>query len=301
MGRKTLRSSEIWELAGRQHGVVTRAQLVARGLNDDGIDHRCSTGRLYRVRRGIYLVGRQGLTRSGELMAAVLVCGDAAVLSHRAAGELYGILDERAEPIDVTIPAEARRHAPGVRIHHRDLSPHERAERDNIPLTAPPCTLVDLAKVLTTRELEAAVNRADKLDRVHPHALEAAVRKMPPRAGKPALLRLLNRDTFTLTDSELERRFMVIASAAGLPVPLTQQYVLGYRVDFFWPDIALVVETDGLRYHRTAAAQRRDRERDQTLTANGLTVLRFTHAQVRYDPPRVKSTLAKTARRLRPR
>jgi very-short-patch-repair endonuclease len=73
----------------------------------------------------------------------------------------------------------------------------------------------------------------------------------------------------------------------------------GFKVDFFWPELGLVVETDGLRYHRTPAAQARDRLRDQVHTAAGFTTLRFIHAQVRYEPRRVRDTLAAVARRLR--
>jgi very-short-patch-repair endonuclease len=67
--------------------------------------------------------------------------------------------------------------------------------------------------------------------------------------------------------------------------------VNGYRLDFLWPKARLVVETDGLRYHRTPAQQAKDRVRDQALVAAGFTVLRFTHAQVRYDPRHVVATL----------
>jgi very-short-patch-repair endonuclease len=243
----------------------------------------------------VYLVGGLAVTRAGELMAAVLACGDQAVLSHRSAAEHWALLAAKATTIDITIPAERRTRQRGIRTHGRDLLPHESTKHQNIPVTAPACTLVDLATVLTTRELEAAVNEADKLDLINPEALRLATREMPPRAGKPALATLLDRSTFTLTDSELERRFLPIARAAGLPKPLTRQYVCGFRVDFFWPDLGLVVETDGLRYHRTPSAQRRDRRRDQALTAAGLTPLRFTRAQVRYEPAHVKRVLARTA------
>jgi hypothetical protein len=112
------------------------------------------------------------------------------------------------------------------------------------------------------------------------------------------LRELLDRRTFTLTDSELERRFLPLARAAGLGPPLTGAFVSGFKVDFFWRELGLVVETDGLRYHRTPAQQAKDRLRDQTHIANGLTVLRFTHAQVRFEPERVRATLASVARRL---
>ena len=123
-------------------------------------------------------------------------------------------------------------------------------------------------------------------------------------AGVAALRRCLDRPTFVLTDSELERRFLPIAHAAGLPIPQTGRMVSGYKTDFFWPELGLVVETDGLRYHRTVAQQARDRRRDQAFAAAGLTALRFTYAQVRYEPAAVRSTLASvarhSARKLRP-
>jgi len=110
---------------------------------------------------------------------------------------------------------------------------------------------------------------------------------------------LLDRRTFRLTDSELERRFLPLVDAVRLARPLTRQRVNGFRVDFFWPDLRLVVETDGLRYHRTPAQQARDRLRDQAHLAAGFTPLRFTHAQVRFEPAHVRETLAAVVSRLR--
>jgi very-short-patch-repair endonuclease len=74
--------------------------------------------------------------------------------------------------------------------------------------------------------------------------------------------------------------------------------VSGFRVDFHWPELGLVVETDGLRYHRTPAQQAKDRLRDQAHAAAGLVSLRFTRAQVRFEPDYVQATLAAVARRL---
>ena len=110
---------------------------------------------------------------------------------------------------------------------------------------------------------------------------------------------LLSERTFRLTDSELERRFLGLVREAGLPMPLTRQRLNGFRVDFVWPDLGLVVETDGLRYHRTAAQQARDRQRDQAHPAAGLTPLRFTHAQVRFEAGYVRFTLVAVVCRLR--
>ncbi len=159
-------------------------------------------------------------------------------------------------------------------------------------------TLLDLATELSSNRLERAVNEADKRDLVDPEALRAALEHHAGEPGVPTLRTLLDRQTFRLSETELEVLFRPLAAEAGLPTPITKEMVNGYEVDFFWPDLGLVVETDGLRYHRTAAAQSRDAERDQTHTAAGLTPLRFSHYQVKYEPDRVRRVLARTAANL---
>src|SRR5207245_6286281 len=156
----------------------------------------------------------------------------------------------------------------------------------------------DLANGLDPSRLERAVNEADRLDLISPEALRLALDTYRGQPGVARLRELLDRRTFRLTDSELERLFLPLVTDAGLPTPLTRQHVNGFRVDFFWPDLGLVVETDGLRYHRTPAQQARDRLRDQAHLAAGFTPLRFTHAQVRFEAAYVRSTLLAVVRRL---
>lgn len=173
--------------------------------------------------------------------------------------------------------------------------------RDAIPVTRPERTLVDLAAEATSREVERAVNEADKRNLVDPESLRGALDAYRGEPGVKPLRALLDRHTFRLSDSALETLFRPIAAAAGLPPPHTKVRVNGFEVDFFWPDLGLLVETDGLVYHRTPSAQARDHLRDQTHTAAGLTPLRFSHYQVKYEAARVRNVLTKTARRLRSR
>lgn len=164
-----------------------------------------------------------------------------------------------------------------------------------IPVTAPIQTLIDMSLRLDRSGVERMINEADKYNLTHPPQLRRA---LDQRAGEPGVAHLrhiLDRRTFRLTKEELERRFLPLARRAGLPVPLTGQFVNEFEVDFYWPDLGLVVETDGLRYHRTPAEQARDRLRDQAHTAAGLTQLRFTHEQVRYEPEHVLAVLRRTA------
>lgn len=232
-------------------------------------------------------------------MAAVLSGGREAALSHASAAALWEIRSEPRGVIEVSAPAHVSRRRPGIRLHRRTLfSAADVTRRHGIPVTTPACTLVDLASRLSDRELEAAVNETDKRGLINPEALRRALDPMRGRPGVATLRKLLDRRTFTLTDSELERRFLPLAREAGLDPPQTGHWVNGFKVDFYWPELGLVVETDGLRYHRTAAEQARDRLRDQIHTAGGLTPLRFTHAQVVFEPDHVRSTLAVVGRRL---
>lgn len=165
-------------------------------------------------------------------------------------------------------------------------------------MTKPVRTAIDLATRLGPSRLERMINEADRLGLFSPEGLLAALDDYPGIRGVGPLRSILGERIFRLTDSELERRFLRIVEKARLPYPLTQQDVGGFRVDFFWPDLGLVVETDGLTYHRTPSQQARDRVRDQTHLAAGLTPLRFTHAQVRYESDHVAETLASLMSRL---
>ncbi|HEU5104842.1 MAG TPA: DUF559 domain-containing protein [Solirubrobacterales bacterium] len=232
-------------------------------------------------------------------MAAVLACGPEGVLSYSSAAALWRIGFEERDLIELSVASPYQRRRPGLRIFRRSsLWPEDQIARNGIPVTTPIQTLVDMTPRLDRRGVERMINEADKYDLVHPPELRAALDKRVGEPGVARLCHILDRRTFRLTKEELERRFLPLAAQAGLPVPLTGQWVNEFEVDFYWPDLGLVVETDGLRYHRTPAEQARDRLRDQAHTAAGLTQLRFTHEQVRYEPEYVRGILAQTASRL---
>jgi very-short-patch-repair endonuclease len=234
-------------------------------------------------------------------MAAVLACGAHAVLSHASAASLWAIRRPGGvRPIDISVPTGVFRSRTNIRLHRRNFeNPRDVTRRDGIPVTSPARTLIDLATVLDPCPLEAAVNESDKLGLIDPEALRAALEEHTGIDGVASLRRTLDRRTFRLTDSELERRFLRLIRRAGLPPARTRERVNGFRVDFFWPELGLVVETDGLRYHRTPAQQAKDRARDQAHIAAGLTPLRFTHAQIAHESKSVIQTLSATAERLR--
>ena len=291
-GRNYKRSRRAWDLAGRQHGIVARRQLLALGFNAREIEHRLVRRRLHLVMRGVYAVGWPGMTPRRRWMAAVLICGEGAALSHRSAAALWGIGDERNDLIDVSVRRRCELRRPGLRVRGRPTIAAEDIDSlDGIPVTAVARTLVDLASELHEHRVERAVNEADRLDLVDPEALRRELDRFAGEPGAPLLCRLLDKRTFRLSDSELETLFRAIAVTAGLPPPLTQQNLNGFRVDFHWPDLGLVVETDGLRYHRTPSTQARDTRRDRAHILAGMTPLRFTHYEVKHEPARVQAEL----------
>jgi very-short-patch-repair endonuclease len=187
-----------------------------------------------------------------------------------------------------------------VLVYRRpNLSAPDVVVKDGIPVTSMVRTMIDIAAKLDRGDLERAVNEADRLGLIDPEALLDALTLHPGKQGVGRLRELLSERTFRLTDSELERRFLDLVREAGLPMPLTQQHLNGFRVDFVWPDLKLVVETDGLRYHRTAGQQTKDRRRDQAHLAAGFTPLRFTHEQVRFQAGYVRFALVAVVCRLR--
>lgn len=294
------RSAQAWQLAARQHGIVTRKQLLALGYGPRSIEHRAARGRLFPVSLGVYAVGWPALNRKRRWMAAVLAGGGGAALSHRSAASLWEIGGEEDGRIDVSVRRRCELRRPGVQFHGRpSLRAEDIMRRDDIPVTSPVQTLVDLATELGSLDLERAVNDADKRGLIDPEALREELHRFSGEPGVRSLRHLLDKLFFRLSDSDLEIYFRRIVKAAKLPIPLSKQRVNGFEVDFFWPDLGLVVETDGLRYHRTPSAQTRDARRDRAHVMARMTPLRFTHYEVRYEPRRVAKELAHTITMLR--
>jgi hypothetical protein len=272
------------------------------GFSKAAIEHRLRKGRLHQASKGVYLVGWARLTRERRWMVAVLACGDGAMLSHRSAAALWGFGKERRGVIDVSIHRHCKVRRPGIHVRDRaGLRIRDVGTRLNIPVTQPVRTMLDIATELAPNLLERAINEADKCDVIDPDTLRRALEDHPGEPGIRLLRQVLDEHTFRLSDDELELLFRPIAAAAGLPTPLTKQTVNEFEVDFFWPDLGLVVETDGWRYHRTPSAQTRDALRFQTHTAAGLTPLRFSHYQVKYEPAHVRRVLTRSAANLRAR
>jgi very-short-patch-repair endonuclease len=279
----------IAEIAGRQHGVISREQLLALGLGKDAIQRRLRSGRLIRVHRSVYAVGHLNRSRATVWMAAVLAGGQGTVLSNRPAGAAWAICSS-AGRVEVTAPRQKR---PNRRIvfHQAVLPADERTVHDGIPITTVPRTLLDLAGTLDERQLERAINEAEikrLWDELSLHDLLHRYRRRRGNANLRAALHK-RREGATPTKSDLEELFIRFSDRAGLPRPETNVYIEDLEVDCVWRNQRVIIEVDSWEIHRTRAAFERDREKSRILQAAGWRCVPITYLQLEHTSEAVAS------------
>jgi very-short-patch-repair endonuclease len=256
-------------LAGRQHGVVTAAQLAAAGVDKSGITRRVRAGRLHRLHRGVYAVGHRSPNEWQRFMAAVLVCGDGAALSHQSAAYLWGFLKPEGGPVHVTSPSSSGKALRAGIVLHRSPSLGRGGEvtrRERVPVTTPRRTIEDLENTIEPYLARRAKSQAEF---------------MKFRLNLPT----------DRTRSDLERDFLRFLSKHGFPRPEVNVKVGKYTVDFLWPEYKLAVETDSFDYHRGSQAFEDDHQRELDLRRMGYVVRRYTGAQLDDYPAEIVAEL----------
>jgi len=282
------RDARIEKIAASQHGLITAAQLATCDLTSGAIAKRVRSGRLHRVHRGVYAVGHRNLSREARWLAAVLACGDGAVLSHLGAAALWGLLRPEGGPVDVTVPTHGgKRRRDGIRIHRcaslagAVLVPRPDAEpipavtvRDGIPVTAPWRTVEDLRGAVSPPLYRRAVREAEMRRFV-----------LTPRTPRDR------------TRSDLERAFLALCREHGLPTPEVNVSLGRWTVDFLWREKRLVAETDSWATHGGSVAFEDDRGRDLGLRRLGYEVRRYADHQLETEPAAVVADLWTRLRR----
>lgn len=281
------RDVEIAKIAARQHGFVTLRQLESVGLGRAAVSERTRAGRLHRVHRGVYAVGHAAPNLERRWMAAVLACGEGAVLSHASAAALWGLLRPMAGAIDVSVPTHGgRENRRGIHVHRcpslatnvagADLYGYAEQTRpspllslrNGIPVTSVARTIDDLRGVVAPRLVRRAIRQAEI----------AGMRVDGVKSDR--------------TRSDLERDFLRLCRRHGLPRPEVNVKVGRWRVDFLWPTQRLAVETDSWGYHRGSVAFEDDHARDLELRRRGYETCRYTERQICDESGAVAADLA---------
>ncbi len=262
--------SALTRIAERQHGLVTRAQLGECGLSPNAIALRIKRGQLHRIHRGVYAVGHRALSQHGHWMAAVLACGEGAMLSHTSAAALWGFLKPFRGPIHITSPSSnGRSRRRGIILHRsRSLAanPSLATERLRIPVATPQRTIDDLRDVVPPYMVRRAIRQAEHLGLRLNQATKSETKR---------------------TRSDLELDFLAFCSRHSFPRPEVNVKVGKWEVDFLWPEQRVAVETDFFDYHRGSIPFEDDHQRELDLRRLGYAVRRYTGAQLDNYPAEI--------------
>jgi hypothetical protein len=283
------------DLAGRQHGVAGRWQLLEMGMGRRGVQRRLDAGLLQSLHLGVYAVGHRALTVESRWMAAVLAGGPDAVLSHRTAGQLWGILPRSGAVPEITRP-KTFRPRPGIQAHRAALRVDEIEVEAGIPVTSATRTQFDLAAVLSRREMERVMNEAEVRGLTSRLSLPHLLARYPGRRGNATLRELLaDKEPEGITRNDFEERFVAFLDTHEFPRPRLNA-TLALRGRFFEPDCLweaqrLMVELDSRAVHGTDRAFESDRQRDRILLAEGWRSSRITWRQLRDEPDAIAADL----------
>ena len=261
----------------KQHGVITRGQALSAGLSPRQVEHRLCSGVWSRLLPRVYAPVELRATWHQRVMAACLWAGDGAAASHRTAAALLRLPGFAKAKIEISTPRRLRR--PGLVAYRRSLRPNDVMKVDGIPVTSVPITLLNLAAVESLDRLEVAVDDVlvrglvtwGRLQRVFEEDMRGVAGAVPLRS-------VLEGYKHAAPESPLERRFLRLLRAAGLPEPEVQYPIregerLVARVDFAYPEIRLAMEVDGYRWHGGRRAWVRDLSRGNGIAARSWRIL----------------------------
>jgi very-short-patch-repair endonuclease len=298
------RDERIFAIAAAQRNRVSRRQLLAAGISSNTIDRLARTRLLRRVHCGVFAVGPGTPIPLADETAALLAVRAGATLSHHTAAMLLGLRPPGSGDglVHLTVPGASVEDPAGVRAHRSImLGPGDVRVRDGLPVTSPARTLLDVAPLVSAREIERAIDQMV----IHRIGTLRGVKELLGRAGHHNGRTLLTGvadayTTTTFTRSEAEERFLSLIRDSGLPQPLMNVRRHGYEIDFFWPEERVAVEVDGFAYHGTRERFEEDRKRDAVLRKAGITVIRVTWRQLERHATAVVAdvaqALARTAR-----
>jgi very-short-patch-repair endonuclease len=281
-------------LAARQHGVVSRRQLLALGFGEEAIKTRLDAMRLQALHREVFAVGHSRVGEAARRWAAVLAYGEGALLSHRSAAELWGLARRRSPLIDITATTgrQGVQRREGIFIHRGRLHVEDRAVRGGLPITTVARTLFDMAEFVSLKHLESAWEEADRLGLLELRAVEQVCeRSYGRRALRPIRRLLAEARAATITRSPLEDEFAAFCRDRGLPTPSFNTTVLGFEIDALWSRQRLAAELDSWEFHGHRAAFERDRARDIALQVAGYRIIRVTHRRISSEGDRLAAEI----------
>lgn len=280
--------------------MIATWQLCACGLDSDATAVRVARGQLHRVHRGVYAVGTGVLTLRGRLTAAVLACGGDAVLSHRSAAAWWEMLPWDGRDPEVIVRGGAGRAIDGIRPRwSRSLTERDVWRRDNIRVTSPARTTLDLAAQMAPKALRRMVRQSLAERRVSVRQLADVLNRARRHPGARAL-RAIVAEGHVPTRSDLEDLALDLLEGGGIDRPEVNPKLFlddrDIRPDLLFRQQRLVVELDSRRWHHDPLTQQDDADKQAILESHGHRVLRISWRQIVNHPEqtitRIRAALA---------
>ncbi|HVF77384.1 MAG TPA: type IV toxin-antitoxin system AbiEi family antitoxin domain-containing protein [Solirubrobacteraceae bacterium] len=266
-------------LAATQNGVVSSRQLEARGIDAGATKRRVAKGQLHRVFRGVYAVGHTAVAQTGLFTAAVLACGRGAALGGHAAAAYHDMVRWDHRDIEVIAACSAGRRIDGIRPHRWKLDPRDVWTRDNIRITSPARTILDLASTLPFKALRRLVRQAMAEHKVNVRQLVDVLHRHPRHRGAATLRAVIANDPAP-TKSDLEDLALDLLDNAGIDRPeVNPKLRLDGRTihpDLLFRQHRLAIELDSRRWHEDRLTQQDDADKQAILEAHRYRVLRIT-------------------------
>ena len=283
------------QLGRRQRQLITASQLQNLGYSKSTIHDRVAAGRLHPTAfGGVYSLAPAPLGRLETIKAAALSCGHPSLPSHWSAAEVLRIAEPPLLPVHLTRPTGNGRRRRLLVIHRSIVPPRDTAGRDGVLCTSAARTVFDLAVLARPEEVERVLIAADSRRILNRPRLQELIDGSPGRRGVRTLRDLLSADAIRVR-SEAEIEMLFVCRLAGVPEPIVNGVVAGIEVDLNWPELRLVAELDGWRFHGGRERANADRDRDQRLLVAGWQVVRFTRDQIAADPAGCAHRLAEIA------
>jgi Transcriptional regulator, AbiEi antitoxin len=289
-GKALPRGLGLAELAKRQHGVVSIRQLrECLGYSQDSVEYACAQGRLHRLHHGVYAVGHTDLSAPAKCLAAVLGCGEGALLSHWSAAWLLGLMPATAPvPIHVTTPIPRKKRL-GLLIHRsRTLTEDDRRLEGGIPVTSVARTALDLAARVRPRSVNRLLQRSEELGLFDLPDFESVLaRNRGHRGTRPLRRAIAIYEPPPFTRSGLEERFFDLVREYGLPRPATNYVEAGYELDAYWPELRFAVELEVYETHGSRLSFEEDAVRQEELKLARIEMIHVTGPRLKREPRRV--------------
>jgi hypothetical protein len=288
--------------ASQQHHLITRRHLHDLGISEKQIHLWQRTGFLTKVEPNVFLVAGGSLTWRARLLSVCLATGG--VASHRSAAALHELAGCKPGRPEIVAPRGTWSGRRDIRLHEStDLHLVRPTVIDSIPVTPVARTVLDLGAVVPFIVEGATRDAVARRLTSWPELFATLVRhSRRGRRGCGPLRAVLDEHYGDKAESNLERRFLRLVRAAGLPEPEQQVDAFddsGFimRIDFAYPELKIAIEIDSVLFHATDAAFEDDPVKRNRLGLAGWLVLSFTSRRMTLHPTGVCEDIAQAIRR----